>query len=291
LSSIASKAALTDLASAVAVLKAMTDPVMRVSAVSTAIESALKKDHPGDAFAFVDLVSDEDFHAVWLGSIMNYGIDYGDISEVLPRVIALKDPKARAWLLVDALRSGVSLKPKTGNTDVLVAATAAVAAMPDGFWQTRLSADVARFAGKLDPAVGQKWRDKTLASARALSGEDAAHWQRYVEAARKANESAAKSSAGSKEEKLEKGRLSALDEWTSLLQSDYHLNAPLFTDFKTTMDGLANSVPSSADNKAGQLFSNVQQQAQRLITALQDVHELRKKVAADMATLSTVTAP
>ena len=87
-----------------------------------------------------------------------------------------------------------------------------------------------------------------------------------------------------KEDKLQKARESAIDEWASLLQSDYRLNAPLFTDFKTTMDGLANSVPSSSENKSSQLFSNVQQQAQKLIDTLKEVHTLRIKVADEIKT-------
>ena len=229
--------------------------------------------------------SDEGFRAASLGTALNYGIDHGDISDVLPRVLALKDPTAKAWLLIDALRGSVFVETKTGATNLPEAAGAAVATMPANFWQARLYADLARFTGKIDPSSAQSFRDKTLASAKALAGDDAAKWQRYIESAKKAAQVAVKApTVAAKDDKLQNARESAIDSWTSLLQSDSALNAPLFTDFKATIDGLANSVPSSADNKAAQLFNNVLQQAQRLNGALKDVRVLRKKVAGDIAT-------
>jgi hypothetical protein len=290
-SNMVSSAAPKDVAAAQTALKAITDPQLRCRGASSAVDAALKVDHPKDALAYVDLAPDEGFRAVCLGVIMNYGIDRGDISDVLPRVLALKDPAARAWLLTDALRGSVFVETKTGDTNLTAAASAAVAAMPADFWQARLYADLARFAGKLDPASAQALRDKTLASARALSGDDAARWQRYIEGAKKVAEVAGKSpSVVVKDDKAQKARESAIDEWVSLLQSDSRLNAPLFTDFKATMDGLANSVPSSADNKASQLFSNVQQQAQRLNDMLKEVRTLRKKVVTDIATAGKAAA-
>jgi hypothetical protein len=282
---IVSAAAPKDVAAAETALKAINDPPLRSTSASSAVDSALKQNHPNDALAYIDLAPDEGFRAVCLGAVMNYGIDHGDISDTLPRILALKDPAARAWLLTDALRSCVFLEEKTGNASLTAAASAAVAAMPADYWQARLYADLARFTGKLDPASAPALRDKTLASARTLSGDDAAKWQRYIESAKKAAEGAATNpTVAAKEDKLQKARESAIDEWASLLQSEYRLNAPLFTDFKATMDGLANSVPSSSENKSSQLFSNVQQQAQRLIDTLKEVHTLRTKVADEIKT-------
>jgi hypothetical protein len=241
--------------------------------------------HPNDALAYADLAPDEGFRAASLGAAMNYGIDHGDISEVLPRVIALTDPAAKAWLLIDALRGSVFLQLKTDNTNLPAAASAAVEAMSPGFWQTRLYADLARFAAKLDPASAPALRDRTLASARALSGDDAAKWRRYVERAKKGTEVAETSpNVAAKEDKVQAARTSAIDSWANLLQSTSSLDAPIFTDFKATIDGLANSVPSSSDNKSAQLFNNVQRQAQQLIDALKEVRTLRKKSADEIAT-------
>ena len=285
-SNIVSAAAPKDVAAAETALKAINDPQLRSKSASNAVDSALKVSHPNDALAYVDLAPDEGFRAVCLGAVMNYGIDHGDISDVLPRVLALKDPAAKAWLLTDALRSCVFLEVKTGNPNLPAAASAAVAAMPANYWQARLYADLARFAGKLDPASAQALRDKTLASARALSGDDAAKWQRYIESAKKVAEGTEKIQPlpRRKTSYKKRARARSTNGWASLLQSDYRLNAPLFTDFKTTMDGLANSVPSSSENKSSQLFSNVQQQAQKLIDTLKEVHTLRTKVADEIKT-------
>ena len=284
-STMAYYAAAKDAAAAGTALKAISDPLLRCKSVSPAVDAALKENHPNDALAYVDLAPDEGFRAVCLETVMNYGTNHGDISDALPRVVALKDPAARAWLLTDALRSRVFLETKTGNTNLPAAASDAVAALPAGFWQARLYADLARFAGKLDPASAQGLRDKTFASAQALSGNDAAKWQRYVESAKKGAAVAAKDpTVAAADDKVQKARESAIDEWASFLQSEYKLNAPLFTDFKATIDGLPNSVPSSADNKASQLFNNVQQQAQRLNGALKDLRTQRTKVAGNLAT-------
>jgi hypothetical protein len=291
-SNIVSFAAPKDVAAAQTALKAINDPQLRSQSASNAVESASKVNHPNDALAYLDLAPDEGFRAVCLGVVVNYGIDRGDISDALPRVLALKDPAARAWLLMDALRSCLFLDTKTGNPTLMAAASAAIAAMPADFWQARLSADLARFAGKLDPAAAPALRDKTIASARALSGADAARWQRYIENAKKAAENALKKPAvAAKEDTLQKARESAIDQWISLLQSESRLNAPIFTDFKVTIDGLANSVPSSSDNKAAQLFNNVQQQAQQLISALKEARALRKKSADDIATAAKAPPP
>jgi hypothetical protein len=289
-SGIVYSAASKDVVATQTALKAMSDPQPRSKAIQSAVDSALKVNHPNDALLYVDLAPDEGFRAASLGAALNYGIDHGDISDVLPRVLALKDPVAKAWLLTDALRGSVFLELKTGNTNLPAAASAAVGSMPTGFWQARLYADLARFAGKLDPASAQSLRDKTLAAAQALSGEDAAKWQRYVEGAKKGAVVAGKTpTVAAADDKVEKARESAIDSWASLLQSNSTLSAPLFTDFKATIDGLANSVPSSSDNKAAQLFNNVQQQAQRMIDALKEVRTLRKKSADDIAAAAKPT--
>ncbi len=288
-SAISYSASLKDPAATQTALKSITDPLLRSRTVSHAVDSALKANHFNDALTYVDLAPDEGFRAVALGAALNYGIGHGDVSEVLPRVMALKDPAARAWLLTDAIRGSVFVETKTGATNLPASAGAAVASMPAGFWQTRLYAEIARFAAKLDPASAQSFRDQALTTAQALSGDDAARWQRYVASATKSGDvSETNPTVAAKDDKLQKARESAIDSWTSLLQSDSSLNAPLFIDFKATMDGLANSVPSSSDNKAAQLFSNVQQQAQRLNSALKEVRTLRKKVAEDIATAAKV---
>ena len=284
-SNIVYSAAFKDAVATQTALKSISDPTLRSRSVSLAVDSALKANHFNDALSYVDLAPDEGFRAVSLGAAMNYGIDHGNISDLLPRVLALKDPAAKAWLLIDALRGSVFLELKTDNTNLLAATSAAVASMPVNYWQAHMYADLARFGGKLDPASAPTLRDNTLASARALSGDDAARWQRYVERAKKSAEVAVKSpTVAAKEDKVKTARGAAIDSWANLLQSNSSLNAPIFTDFKATIDGLANSVPSSSDNKAAQLFSNVQQQAQQLINALKEVRTLRKKSADDIAT-------
>ncbi len=281
-SGVVSAAASKDATATQTSLKSMADPLLRSQSVSSAIDSALKEKHFNDAITYVDLATDEGFRAVGLESLVHYGIDHGDISEVLPHMMTLKDPAARAWLLTDALRGNVFVGAKTNDPNLLSSAAAAVAEMPPNFWQARLYADLARFAVRLDPASVQSLRDKTVAIGQALSGDDAARWQRYIASA-KTSVDASGTNPVAKEDKVEKARDNAIDAWTNLLQTNSSLNAPLFTDFKATMDGLANSVPSSADNKAGQLFSNVQQQAQLLNSTLKDVRTLRKKSADDIA--------
>ncbi len=284
LSDIVSSAALKDAAATQTALKSMTDPQLRSRSVSLAVDSALKANHFNDALTYIDLAPDEDFRAVSLGAAMNYGIDHGDVSDVLQRVMDLKDPVARAWLLIDALRGAVSVGTKTNAPSLPASAGAAVAGMPAGFRQTRMYADLARFAGKLDPASAQSFRDKTLSTAQALSGEDKVKWQRYIASAKRAeNFLETNPTVAAKDDKVRKARESAIDSWTSLLQSDSSLNAPIFTDFKATIDALPSSVPSSSQYKASQLFSNVQQQAQRMISSLKEVRTLRKKVGDDIA--------
>jgi hypothetical protein len=149
--------------------------------------------------------------------------------------------------------------------------------------QARLYADLARFAAKLDPASAQSLHDKAVASGQALSGNDVAKWQRYQANAKKLAEGTGKDPAvAAQENKVQLARQTAIDEWTNFLQSGTQLSAPLFTDFKGTLDGLANSVPSGAENKSAQLFSNVQQQGQLLISALKQVRTQREKVTKDI---------
>jgi hypothetical protein len=288
---IVASAASTDASATQTALKAVSDPLLRSKSIESAVDLALKVNHLNDALAYADLAPDEGFRAVSLGAALNYGIDHGDISDVLPHVLALQDPAAKAWLLIDALRGSVFLELKTGDTNLPATASAAVASMPVNFWQARMSADLARFAGKLDPASAPALRDKTLACAQALTGDDAARWQRYVESAKKSAEVVQTSPAVAvKEDKVQTARTDAIDSWENLLQSNSSLNAPIFIDFKATIDGLPSSVPSSSEYKAAQLFSNVQQQAQQLISTLKEVRTLRKKSANDIATAAKSAA-
>ncbi|MDQ2869004.1 MAG: hypothetical protein M3R59_11455, partial [Verrucomicrobiota bacterium] len=150
------------------------------------------------------------------------------------------------------------------------------------YWQARLTSGLARYLAKLDPASAHKLQEQTLAIVKTLSSKEAAEWQRYVENAQTVAQAKANASEAPKDDKLRKAREEAIGEWTSLLQSDNQLNAPIIIDFKGTLDSLANSVPATATNKSAQLFSNVQQQAQRLIDALKDVRNLRKKIRDEM---------
>ena len=193
----------------------------------------------------------------------------GNVSSVLPHVLALPDDAVKAYLLCDLLRAKVYLGIDTGSSNLLPHALKALSAMPADVWHALLLSDLAKLAQKTDPNQAQILRSHAEAGAKELNEPDASIWQQFVTDAETTKIESQKltSSGGSTD--------SPTKVWANYVENS--LGKPLFIDFKLALDSAANTTTDNSNNRAWTLFSNVQQLAEDLLGQLKQIQELRIK--------------
>jgi len=231
-------------------------------------------------------LNDPGLQTIALGRALNKAISQGDVSAVMPRVLALPDGAVKAYLLCDVLRAKAFLAIDAGNATLLPLTLMALAAMPPDVWHAVLLRDLARLLQQIDPGQAQILQSHADAAAQGLSGTDATLWQQFladteitktevqkqVLADAETAKKEAQKAAGTPQDKSAEDLAKA---WADYLE--YNLKKPLFMDFKLALDGAASSATDNSGNKAWSLFNNVQQLAQDLIDKLKDIRALRVK--------------
>ena len=264
-----------DFATVQSTLAAITDPATRTS---LAISLCNSTNDPAEILTLSDQMNDPGYQAVTLNLALNKAISLGDLSPVLPRVLALPDGAVKAYLLSDVLRAQVYLGLDTGNTSVLPLAVKALAAMPQDVWHTLLMCDLVRLAQQGSPSQAEILKGHAATEAQALEGADAKIWQQFladasaakVEEQKAASTPAATASGGYVEPPA--------TAWVNYSES--YLKDPLSTDFKSALEGAASSTADNSSNKAWTVFTNVSQLAEQLLRKLKDIHDLRAKLSA-----------
>ena len=278
LATIAVSAAAKDSVTTEEALKAIGDPLARSLAASATVNSALRQKQPKAALTFAGFAVDEGFRALCLGALLSYGIDHGDVADVVPQVLALKDPVSLARLATDALRGRAYREVKVDEPSLIAAAESALSAIPPGYQQALLVEDFSRAVTGFDSVKGLELRNKAAALSAQLTGEDAAERDREIARSVAASASVA---AAKTEDPQEKERNEVIDQWSRLVTNN--LAEPIFTDFRATLDNLPNSAPAGAANRAWTVFGNVSTQASKLVDALKQIRAKRAELAAKVA--------
>jgi hypothetical protein len=129
-------------------------------------------------------------------------------------------------------------------------------------------------AQQTSPAQAEILQNHVLTEAQALSGADAKIWQQILADGENAKAEMKKASgavaSGSGE--------SPGAAWVRYAESN--LKDPLFTDFKSALEGAATSASANSGNQAWTVFSNVTQLAEQLLSRLKEIHDLRLKTSA-----------